>query len=454
MSAVVDVWGNSLKAINARKSEALAASVDVTTSVIEAFFEGGDSAEVNALDLYEVIFKDQKAKIESLTTLNSAYKTRASNHALACADYEARIAALTSARDELALALGEQGLVGDTGAGSAELRQLLADEMTKSKNLALALEQAEQESSAKIAALVDQNTTYRDEASALLNDLDALKGDKAELQSKLEYAQGECKILENKLLTAEGHAKEAAKASDKVAKDLQAKIDRITRSLEVANADVAKEKDRRAEMYKGNLAAIDAMKKSKQTMVDMEAEIAELRMVRRYLVMMMDCALHDHFFESDNGYASVLTYNTHKISSPEDKFVIDEAFPVGFWVNKNGFACILGVSTPDENGERSLVMPANEKISKRATDAICPPKSEQNAILDSLMQYDAAACQESFKRSRDKISQLAIYGEHEENLLQENKNLIAITKRAVAGGRTVVPNRTGHSSKRKPKPRR
>lgn len=454
MSAVVDVWGNSLKAIRARNAETLSVSVDVTASVVEAFLEGGDTVEVDALDLYEAIFRDQKAKIESLENLNGTYKARAKNHSLACADYESRIAILTSARDELAAALEEQGQTGFSNAGSVELRQLLADEMAKNKKLAFELERSQEDAATLINDLKSKNALYENRLETLSKDIEVLTGEKLAYQAEVEAAKSANKILENKILTADGHAKEAAKASGKQLRELQVKSDKLARALDLANKEIAKNKASRAENHKCNLEAIEAMKTAKKTMSDMEAEIAELRIVRRYLVMMMDCALHDNFFESESGYCNVLTYNTNEFSSPEDDFAFDETYPVGFWINKNGFACVLGVSHADENGNRAVVMPKNEKISKRALDAICPPKSDLKPILEKLMEFDAAACRESFSRSRDKISQLAIYAEHEENLLQENKNLVAITKRVVAGGRTAVPSRTGHSVKRKAKPRR
>lgn len=450
MSEVVDVWGESLKAIQARKRAELAVSAEITATVIEAFLEVEDSDEVSALDLYEVMIRDLQNKIESLSVINQTYKTNASHFALARANYESQIASLTSARDQLANELAEQGLSGSSDASLAEVRQLFANEVTKTRDLESALLVA----NGSIAELVEQKEGLKGDIQSLAEDMDAIKGECSDLRSKLEYEQGECQVLRNRILTIEANARESAKAKDKAIKTLESKVESLTRSLDVANKEVSKEKERRAEMHKGNVAAIEAMRTAKKNLMDMEAEVAELRMVRRYLVMMMDCALHENFFESESGYCNVLTYNTHKISSPEDNFVIDEEFPVGFWINKNGFACILGVSTVNENGERSLVMPANDKVSKRAQDAICPPKADQTEILAQLMKYNAPACQESFKRSRDKISQLAIYAEHQENLTLENKNLIAITKRAVAGGRTSVPNGKTHSAKRAPKRRK
>lgn len=450
MSAVFNVWGKSLEAIEARKTVALAVSADVTATVIEAFLEVEDSDEVSALDLYEVIIRDQQNKLESLSVINQTYATKANQFALARADYESKIAALTSSRDQLANELAEQGVSGASSASLDEVRRLLANEVTKTNELKAALLVADN----SIAELVGQNDALKADIQAFAEDVDAIKGERSELLTKLEHEQGESQVLRNRILTIEANARETAKASDRTIRALEAKVASLTRSLDVANKEVGKEKERRAEMHKGNVAAIEAMRTAKKNLMEMEAEVAELRMVRRYLVMMMDCALHENFFESESGYCNVLTYNTHKISSPEDNFVIDEEFPVGFWINKNGFACILGVSTADENGERSLVMPANDKVSKRAQDAICPSKADQTEILNSLMKFNAPACQESFQRSRDKISQLAIYAEHQENLTLENKNLIAITKRAVAGGRTSVPNAKTHSAKRAPKRRK
>lgn len=405
--------------------------VEVSATIIEAIFQGCDSAEIDAFDLYDAIIRDNKSKIASLTFVNDTYKNRAASHASAIQELEGKLLEATLSRDALAAELTNTAPVVNAVA------------MAEHQNACLALEGANSQLTNEVADLKQKLVALNELAE---REREAFESAKAEILNASS-------LLENKLAAAEGRCKEIKKASDNSLRLQTQKNEKLARELEVSNAELVKLRQRGAESHKANLLTIEAMKRAKSIRDELTDELATLRTERRYLTMMMDCLFHENFFESEDGYASVLTFNTHKISSPDEQFVIDEAFAVGLWINKNGFSCVLGVSVADEEGKRSLVMPRNEKISKRAETAICPPSRDRDAILEGLMKFDAAACSASVARSRDVVGRLAIYGEHQENVLLENKNLIATTRNK-AGGASVVPKKTGHSAKRKPKARR
>jgi hypothetical protein len=199
--------------------------------------------------------------------------------------------------------------------------------------------------------------------------------------------------------------------------------------VEVLAAELAKFKSKVRDQKAGSVSALETLKTAKRIRDEITDELSDVRNDRRYLTMLVDSIIHDDFFTCDEGSASLFSFSTYNVSSTEDGFAIDENFPIALWLNKNGFACILGVSADvDENGERSLVMPDSPSLSRKRIAYLCPPKKYHNEIAEKLMQYDVKACNEALARSRLILSTLAIKGEYEENGKLTNKELIAVSR--------------------------
>jgi hypothetical protein len=257
-------------------------------------------------------------------------------------------------------------------------------------------------------------------------------------------------IHDNQLATVNGHHKDAIKSANQEALSLSGKLKKAERELEVSTADLKKLKAIVSSNKSDKEKTLEVMRKSVGTLNAMENELCVLRKDRRYLTMMVDCLIHEDIFTAYEGSVSIFSYLTLNVSSVEDDFVVDEAFPIALWMGRNGFSCVLGVSAINASGDRDLVMPSSPKVSKRALAEVCPPAKYYAEIVRRISAFDARACDAALVRSRHIVSELAIRGEFEENAKLTNKDLIATSRKYVEGrNSSVLINKTKASSKRK-----
>lgn len=417
--------------------------ITLDETILERHLDGGHTADVSPFDLYDSIIQSLRSENSRNVFLADTYK-RASERLLSKIEgLETSLRDAIKSRDEVANSL-INGITAD----------VIAQPCNKCAGLELEIEEAK-ESYAKLEnqlqlAVSESNTIQLNLNSAL----ESLAASQLAIEARDLKLSNLEQLASNKLATVEGNHKDTVKGLQSTLNSLKTANEKLARELEVSNNDFARMKGSISKRKTETEAMAKILESMRSRGAELTQELATVRTDRRYLGMMIDAIIHENFFNCPEGGASIFSLQTLNVSSPEDEFVIDENYPIGLWLGSNGFSCIMGVSVDcNEKGERSLVMPASAKISKRAMTDICPPAKHHGKIVEGLMQFDVKACNAALDNTRTLVSQFAIRTEFEENAMLTNKNLIATSSRPVAGGRTVVPTQKTHSAKRAKKRR-
>jgi hypothetical protein len=424
----------------------------VAGQVVEAWFNGADTAEITAFDLYESVIKGLKAKILSATFLSDTYKKRVEVYKESYENLSIELDAARQSLDVLSadiMPVTQRPLfvpqdLRDLKREYESARRTIADLESQLSNVVTERQNLELKLIAEGRAISSLKSELVDAKAKAVTELLSVQVSAAKELDTLKT------IHDNQLATVNGHHKDAIKSANQEALSLSGKLKKAERELEVSTADLKKLKAIVSSNKSDKEKTLEVMRKSVGTLNAMENELCVLRKDRRYLTMMVDCLIHEDIFTADEGSVSIFSYLTLNVSSVEDDFVVDEAFPIALWMGRNGFSCVLGVSAINANGDRDLVMPSSPKVSKRALAEVCPPAKHHAEIVRRISAFDAKACDAALVRSRHIVSELAIRGEFEENAKLTNKDLIATSRKYVEGrNASVLSNKTKASNKRK-----
>lgn len=446
--------------------------VTLDLNVVERFLNGAQSVEVNAFDLYDAIIKDQKRQLANKEFVTSIYQKKSESLSQQIVALNVQLAELTESNQSTVSALHE------CQSDNSELQSridFLTEEFTRfpqqvavsveDKALKQSVYQLKQERESlleEISTLKEQNTFIEAQSLSMISSYDKMivRMNEEITNTKALY-ENKLKALESQLTEKYTTELNILKNDHKVViadkskefKKIETELDKKSRALAVTETYFKQAKKRNIENREFMENSLKSMNMARNQIRDMEHEIAELRTDRRYLTVMMDAITHQDVFTCDDGVVSLFSTQTQEIKASQGTFEINTQHPIGLWLGKNGYACVLAVAKePDQDGNPLIAMPAYEETDDDVEylKFAQPPEEHFEAIAKILMQYDVDKITDSFQRSRQVCSQLAKDWNFLENRLQENPNLVAKYKIA-AGGETVTRRKTQASKKRKHK---
>ncbi|GAB1077500.1 MAG: hypothetical protein SAqTSB_36370 [Shewanella algae] len=297
------------------------------------------------------------------------------------------------------------------------------DELTQLKR---EYEKLNADLSGKVRLLENEKSELTQTLNEQRANVDALRETVSELESKLE-------IDANKLLASEGRISELKTAHARELREAHKGQESLRARLDSKEAENKRLEAKNAENKRRLLDAKNTMLKANQHLTDFGVELDKTRTERRYLGFMLQAMIHEDFFECDAGGASVFSFQTD-ITSTEGEFEIDPRYPIALWLGKNGFAVVMGIGR-----DGNLIMPTIPGISDELLEELCPPRAVHGELAEKLKEFDVEACNRAMANTRHRLSQMSVDLAHNENLIQSNKNLIAISSKhramARAGGK-------------------
>lgn len=295
-----------------------------------------------------------------------------------------------------------------------------------------------------LSGLRDTVSQIENEKASLTKQLDEQLDTSQSLQERVFDLESQLQTSLNKQLAEEGRLSDLKLAHSRELREAQKERDSLHSKLESSNAENRRLEAKNSENKRRLLDAKNTLVKANQLRIDLTEALDKTRTERRYLGLMLESMIHEDFFKCDAGGASVFSFQTD-ITSTDGEFEIDPRYPIALWLGSNGFAVVMGISREDGN----LIMPTIPGISDELLEQLCPPKSVQSELADKLKEFDVEACNTAMANTRHMISQMAVDLAHKENLLQSNKNLVAISCKHRAMARASASSQHGGKSNRK-----
>lgn len=465
---------------------------------IENLFNGNDSVEVEAHLLYEHMIKDLKSKLANQEFLSSIYEKKLkvfeekkeselalvkNSQNAAIAEFQTTIALLTDKNNELTnriAFLSEQFISTSTPNDNDNLA--IENKSLKDKNKFLTntcdlLKKSVNDNAQEIYSLYGQSKEKQRTINELSLQVEDVRVANLELvklvdQYKKELAS-KTAIYENKIKTAESlvsdklntelvvlkqSSKQAINEKDTQLKSVTAKYEKLTRQIVVYEKEIKATKAKLADVKSNQLESNSYLQKYKRNVLTLEDEVFTLRKHMRYLMFVMDSMRNKSYLSSEYGHCEI--YNTmgtctKVVEDETDK--IDSNYPLGLWVSRQGYACLVGVSRHiDENGERYLIMPTlttnDQELDENIINvisAIQPPNEYSKQILDLLMTNTIADIDKAMAYQHEKFEKMAVAGNALENNIYDDPDL-KVSNHLIYPGITAT-NKTTHSKKRKSK---
>lgn len=406
-------------------------SFEVSETVLESLSD----EYLSPLDLYEIILKDLKARAATSDFLADTYRRKCASLQTEKALAEESLSSATMMLEKLQAEF-QQASIGDPKQVAILTRQLNEELLTK------------QQQQQRILGLESELTQLQASYAMVEKDHKALQEKLAALEAS--YASDKA-LYENRLLVADGKLTDfqntSVKTMERELAAVKKKLETSERAVEVLNRDNKKLIQARKEGNQQKLDSLQALRTAKSKLDAMSAELAKTRIDNFYLEALHDCYLNTDLLKYPDGSVCLYSLQTNEIES--DEYPIDPAYPIGMWLGKNGFSCVLAVSQyEDQDGNRDLIMPMIKDIPEDILHSLTPRREYHQEIINRLMQYSVVVCNARLAQLREELAPIAKQMNHFNNQKIANKDLIAVSRDYFAGKTTVVPKRTTASKKR------